>query len=168
MKKCQAQGYPTWRPMPPDERFAMYAQKGKTGQCWNWAGSICKEGYGIIAVERKLKRAHRYSWELVHGEIPTGISILHKCDNRSCVNPSHLYPGTQFDNMRDRAVRGRGNHPRGEDHYRAKLTNEQVRAIYSSGAHSSILSLHYRIPVQLVSDIRSGRKWKSVTVDKAT
>lgn len=77
-------------------------------ECWYWRGSLEEFGYGRL----QSKRAHRLSWTLFNGEIPKGLYVLHKCDIRNCVNPDHLFLGTQIDNMRDMVKKGRHNNGR--------------------------------------------------------
>jgi hypothetical protein len=86
-------------------------------------------GYGQIGLSfpRRLAYAHRIAWELTNGPIPAGEFICHHCDNPPCCNPSHLFPGTQADNMRDAKCKGRI--ARGERNYNAVLTDGQVRSI---------------------------------------
>ena len=74
--------------------------------CWIWTGAELK-GYGRMVVNGKYLRAHRISWELYRGPIPDGLLVLHHCDVPACVNPDHLYLGSDLDNMRDRLRRGR-------------------------------------------------------------
>jgi len=69
--------------------------------CHLWIGRCDKKGYGVIKQGSKDYRAHRYLWEMVKGKIPAGLSVLHKCDVRCCVNTNHLFLGTQKDNMAD-------------------------------------------------------------------
>lgn len=78
--------------------------------CWNWTVSLYPQGYGCISVDGRLDRAHRVSWMLKNSvaEIPNGLCCLHKCDNRRCVNPSHLFLGTKSDNLKDMSEKGRG------------------------------------------------------------
>ena len=79
----------------------------KTNTCWNWTASL-RNGYGVISVNGKNISAHRISWELHNNrDIPEGMVICHTCDNRKCVNPNHLFLGTQSDNMKDCSAKGR-------------------------------------------------------------
>lgn len=99
---------------PIADRFWEKVDKSAANGCWEWRSSLQGNGYGaffthLIEEGRKCNRAHRFSWALVNGPIPDGLWVLHKCDNRICVNPSHLFLGTRTDNMRDCASKGRIN-----------------------------------------------------------
>jgi hypothetical protein len=119
-----------WR-SPLEERFWEKVDKKGENECWNWLAFVHPTGYGKIAINRKMYHAHRISWELTNGKIPEGMFVLHKCDNRKCVNPDHLFLGSNKDNMKDMVNKGRGKHPdnRGERHGLHKLTEENVRKI---------------------------------------
>ena len=91
--------------VPLEIRF--WEKIDKNGKCWEWLGWKVK-GYGRIKVNNIKTLAHRVSWNLHYGDIPKGLYVLHKCDNPPCVNPKHLWLGTQLDNMRDRDKKGRG------------------------------------------------------------
>lgn len=93
--------------------------------CWNWKGKIHPSGY----VDLYGSKAHRVSYEAFVDKIPDGKLVLHKCDNRKCVNPEHLYIGTHKDNVRDMIDRKRQRFHQGEDHQNSIFTNDQIRKI---------------------------------------
>lgn len=101
------------------DRLSARSQKAGNG-CIEWLGQLDAGGYGKIVVpNRGTQRTHRMAYELSKGKIPFGSLVLHKCDNRKCINPDHLYLGDHADNARDATERGRWVGPR-------KLTDEQV------------------------------------------
>jgi len=99
--------------------------------CHIWTGMLNGQGYGLIRMGAKQRRAHRIAWEAVNGPIPDGLGLMHSCDVRCCVNPDHLTPGTQAENLKDMFAKRRGKIPdvRGERQGSAKLTADMVRAI---------------------------------------
>lgn len=102
--------------------------KDHRGGCWVWTGTRIG-GYGRLTVAGRTMLAHRYFFTITIGPIPTGMKVLHSCDNPPCVNPSHLWLGTQAENIRDMVVKGRRTWEKGEKAPTAKLTNAQARAI---------------------------------------
>lgn len=135
-----------YTPSPKDlRRFWSKVDKsaGPDG-CWLWTGSKIPKGYGTIKWDGKNRRSHRVAWIIAFGVIPSGLFVCHKCDNPSCVNPRHLFLGTNQDNIDDRERKGRNRPPRGEKHWKHKLTKEQVSEIrrcygyYGVGGKSSL------------------------------
>lgn len=116
-------------------------------------------GYGYFFIEGKDGYAHRFSWEHHYGPIPEGLCVLHRCDNRMCVNPAHLFLGTRADNQQDAADKGRM--PHGEAHWATKLTEAQVMEVVgllaSGQSHSSIARV-YGVSRQAITNISLGRR----------
>jgi len=108
----------------------------KSPSCWLWFGAVGKHGYGNVNRGGKTWRAHRLAWSLVHGQIPSGKFVLHRCDNPLCCNPAHLFVGSHADNMRDMREKGRsltgdrsvsrrpGHTHKGERHWSRRLVGE--------------------------------------------
>lgn len=114
-------------------RFWAKVEKRGPDECWPWRGAS-RGGYGTISIYRTKVTAHRLSYELCIGPIPPGegyhgTCVLHRCDNPSCVNPSHLFLGTGADNMQDMIRKGRGYFKRGQEHPNAKLSESAVVAL---------------------------------------
>ncbi len=98
------------------------------GSCWIWTkkdGSP-RRGYGVIMKDKELVGTHRISWEIHYGPVPQGMCVLHKCDNRACVRPDHLFIGTKGDNAKDCINKGRSNRPSGEKHRNSIINKIQA------------------------------------------
>ena len=103
----------------------------KTAGCWEWLGARISTGYGEITLPQgRQVLAHRFAWVQAHGPIPQGLLVLHRCDNRACVRPTHLFLGTQQDNVRDAVRKGRLVNPRKF----SEATVAWVRALFAVGA----------------------------------
>lgn len=142
-----------------------WAKVDKSGDCWNWTAFKSK-GYGYIMCGWKNPvRAHRFSWVLHNGDIPDGMFVCHKCDNPSCVRPDHLFLGTPADNVIDMVQKGRNVSCPGPKNGVAKLTPEQVRAIYLDPRTNKEIGASYGIASSLASFIRQRRLWAEHTAD---
>lgn len=130
----------------------------KTNSCWLWTAFVNHTGYGIIAVNGKTKRAHRLAWELYNNcFIPKNMLVLHKCDVRNCVNPSHLFLGTQQDNVNDMMIKGR------QTVWNRKLTNENVidiKILIENGARNIDIAAKFNIDPSIVSRIKRNKVYK--------
>ncbi len=119
-----------------EERFWSKVDKAGPDECWLWTGALNNKGYGCVGVNgAHSKCSHRVSYELLVGPIPEDKHVLHRCDVPNCVNPSHLFLGTQTDNMQDAARKGRTRGAQGEQHWRSKLTQEiadEIRHRYTT------------------------------------
>lgn len=98
-KKLWRYGSPTGSPTRPTPRERFESKIHKTADCWEWGGTILNNGYGRFMVKKKTVLVHRYSYELYVGEVPEGLVIDHLCRNRRCVNPDHLEPVTNEENL---------------------------------------------------------------------
>lgn len=145
------------------ERFESKIDKLPTG-CWEWKASKDRTGYGAIKVNGIKHGAHRVSYELYIGSIPPGMYVCHLCDNRGCVNPSHLFIGTQSDNVTDMVIKGRckSSGPLGEQSGQSKLTEDAVRDIRASQDTNSMLAKKYGVSRRNIWSIRNMKTWKHV------
>jgi hypothetical protein len=146
-----------------EEKFWNQVDVGKNGACWIWKGKK-EQGYGKIYFKGKRRFAHRVAWELTNGSIPEGLLVLHSCDEPACVNPAHLWLGTQADNMKDMREKGRDVH--GEQSPHSRLTEEQVKEILRIHGEgklnmkeiSKLVDVHYNT----VRRIINREDWKHV------
>jgi HNH endonuclease len=129
--------------------------------CILWERATNKAGYGICG--RGL--AHRAAFETAFGPIPAGMCVLHRCDVRSCVNPEHLFLGTQADNVKDMDAKGRRVSMVGSKHALAKFAEADVAIIkwcLDAGVRGSKLARLYEVSDQVISFIKTGLTWKHV------
>jgi hypothetical protein len=162
------------------ERFWERVDVRGPDECWPWKAGK-NGGYGTFWIGAKRVKAHRFAYELVKGPIPAGQKVCHSCDNPSCCNPAHLWPGTDLDNMKDCIAKGRAvyvrgerngthTHPertaRGERQGLAKLTEAKVHEIrrlrsegYTLAAIGGIMGVH----LSNIGYIVNGQTWRHVS-----
>ena len=166
----------------------LHAHAKRVGSCLEWQGYVRPNGYGMVGTPVEGARyAHRVAWLLVNGEIPEGQFVLHRCDNRRCIEPSHLFLGTHTDNMRDMANKGRqvfqqnpekvargprhghakqpGAWPRGSSVGNAKLCESdipRIRAMSEWGTPGAEIARKYNVSRGLIYHILKGRAWTHV------
>lgn len=146
----------------PEQAFASRVAKNGDSGCWLWGGYKNMAGYGSLKVDGKMTRAHRYSWELHNGPIPDGMHVLHRCDNPPCVNPDHLWLGTDADNAADRAAKGRSNPPKGDAHWNAKLTEPDMYAIRADTRILREIATDYGVTPSTISFIKHRKTWRHI------
>lgn len=149
---------------PLAQRFGEKVEVASTG-CHLWTGYKMPNGYGQFGGwdekgKRRMLLAHRVAYELAFGQIPIETLVCHKCDVPACVNPDHLFLGTQTDNMGDAVLKGRA--ARGERQGSSKLTEQQVKKIkMARGTHESIAS-YFGVSRRTVGMIKRGERWGHV------
>lgn len=127
--------------------------------CREWLRSLNAAGYGTFKWKGDCVLAHRHSYQAFVGEIPDGLHVLHHCDNRKCINPPHLFLGTNEDNVADRVSKGRSGALRGENHRSAKLTEADVLKIISSTEGDRALAKRFNVRQGNIWNIRKGGSW---------
>jgi len=153
-----------WKEKPILLRLNANIVKSESG-CHEWSGARNVHGYGIIRVDKKCVLAHRAAYEVMVGKIPEGVSVLHSCDNRSCVNPEHLFLGTQADNVADMNAKGRG--AAGVKSGAAVLTELDVvciRHIYKKGIPTNMLAVAFGVDDKTIRKAATGKTWSNVSV----
>lgn len=147
-----------------EQEFWRRARRDANG-CLVWIRRLDQNGYAPIFRRGRWTKAHRLAWEFSNGKVPSGMNVCHRCDNRACIEPTHLFVGTQSDNMRDCENKGRANHPVGERNNKAKLTSEEVlelRRRRAAGESMYRLGKVFGIARQSVRSIILGRHWRHV------
>lgn len=152
-------------------RFEAKFVRDNVSQCWKWIASTFTNGYGQFNVEGRNQKAHRISYRLYRGRIPKGLSVLHKCDNKVCVNPYHLFLGSGLDNMRDMIAKGRDVKVAGEEHPGATITEEdvkQIRLLYETGQKKQAdLCRMFNLSRPQICGIVHYRYWRKVSASNS-
>lgn len=133
------------------------------GNCWVWTGPKFHDGYGQLRGFGKLRRAHRLSWRMHFGEWPE-LQVLHRCDNRLCVRPAHLFLGTPGDNVHDCVAKGRarGGVLYGRARKTAKLDDDLIPIIRASAGHAKHVAAAFGVTTTTIYAIRNGQAWRHV------
>lgn len=147
-----------------DEQSRFWSKVDKRGpdDCWPWRAG-CAYGYGKFTARSKAYRAHRVSYSLANGGIQSDMLVCHRCDNPSCVNPNHLFLGTDADNSRDMATKGRA--AKGAGNAAAKLSAADVyalRAAYAGGAPQRALARRFGVARFTVHAVVTGKSWTHI------
>lgn len=146
------------------QRLERYSIPEPNSGCQLWLGDA-RSGYGRLKVGGRMRSAHRLAWQLSNGDIPAGMNVLHKCDVPACINPDHLFLGTQIDNIVDMVAKGRQSRsgaPPGEGHPCVKLNESQVRAIREDRRRLRTIAAEYGVSFGTIWAVRSGKRWKHI------
>ena len=146
-----------------EQRFWDKVPMREDGKCWLWHGAKDIKGYGVLRIGDMLIKAHRYAYQYVNGNISECEFVCHTCDNPSCVNPSHLWVGTHYDNMDDKIAKGRQHKPSGDTNPNAKMTDDKiliVRDMINSGATCQSVADHFGVSRSCINHIKNNHTWK--------
>jgi len=144
------------------ERFWSRVNKNTKNGCWEWVARLNPDGYGEFDCDNRGYRAHRLSWFFKFGEIEKGLNVCHKCDNPKCVNPDHLFLGTQKENVMDMLSKNRQRSHKGTKNNKARLNEEKVseiKRLRRSGLQYKEIADKFGVSVGCVSHILNGRHW---------
>jgi hypothetical protein len=157
------------KPTKYDFLVSSLATRTDHENCWNWPYGCNPKGYGSVCIGKsRCETTHRTTYRLTHGSIPDDLWVLHKCDNRKCFNPSHLFLGTNQDNIDDMVAKGRGNggqlRPTNGNHWR-KVSPEEVREIrhlHTEGTSRNELAKRFPIGASNMWCIIRRKTWKHI------
>lgn len=151
--------------IPIEQRFNNKVNQGQPGQCWLWGGAPNSTGYGTIRQPGRFGKtvlAHRLAYEISFGVVPEGMCVCHRCDVPLCVNPGHLFLGSNLDNIRDRDRKGRckarGLPGEGCGHHKLKEW-QVIKVLKDSRTHQTIADA-YHMSRTAITNIKLGRTWK--------
>ncbi len=142
-----------------------WAKVDKSGDCWEWTALTDKDGYGKFWLQGYTYRANRISYAIDNKD-PEKLQVCHTCDNPLCVNPGHLWTGTDDDNRDDRCNKGRS--AKGERNGNSKLTTRKVKEILGSKEPHQVLATQHGVTPGLIGHIKRGRIWKHIKGNRHT
>lgn len=147
----------TWEDRLYDGRWERRSGPLET-ECWIWTGQLDQTGYGVLKYHQKAYKAHRAMWALRNGPIPEGKYACHKCDTPACINPEHIFIGTQGDNMKDAKRKGRTRANRGRSDDEIRMAKAMVRG----GMPRSKVAKHFGIDTGSMTRIMQGVLYANV------
>lgn len=147
------------------QRFLSHCDHGRVDQCWEWSGMMNTTGYGRFSLNDKHQLAHRVAYMMFIGAIPNGMAVCHRCDNRKCVNPHHLWLGTTAANIRDAVEKGRHVSPdtRGDRNGNRKLdwpSVRTIRAMHKAGVKKHLIAQSFGVTPSTIGNITNNQTWK--------
>jgi hypothetical protein len=144
--------------VPLSEKIEKHITRIPESGCWIWMSTVEESGYGRVCDGKKPYYAHRVSYEQKYGNIPNGKMALHYCDVRCCVNPDHIFLGTQKENMVDKVLKNR--QAKGTKHGNSKLTQSQAIEAKFGFEKPEVLAKRFGYSSAMIRQIRSGIYWK--------
>ena len=144
----------------------LWNRTNRESGCWEWIGCKDGSGYGLISLNGKMVKTHRLAWELTYGSIPNGLFVCHHCDNPACINPEHLFLGTNKDNMQDKIKKGRrngGGPAKGERNGAAKISCKdavEIRRLHENGLSGRKIADKFGISDSQIFRIILNQCWK--------
>lgn len=149
-----------------EDRFWAKVKKAEPELCWAWIAGTLNTGYGRFVKDGRKCLAHRVAWEYTYGPIPKKMFVCHHCDNKNCVNPGHLYLGTNGTNIRDYFSKGNAFVRRGEDSRMSKINNEtvlKIRELHATGKYTyEQVARLANTSLGIVKGVLSGKTWRHV------
>ncbi len=162
-------------PVPADVVARFWSRVGPRPEdpraCWDWIDRLDAKGYGQMSVAGQRRRMHRLSYMIAYGAIPEGMGVLHTCDRRCCIRPTHFFLGTNVDNTADMVAKGRHRGPapedvQGEKQWQAKLTDTlviEIRRRIRGGERGVDLARELGVSQATISEAKNGRLWDHIT-----
>jgi len=147
------------------DAFWLNVTPDNPNECWEWQSGLNSAGYGQLYYRRQQHKTHRLSYELHYGPIPNGFDVCHKCDNRRCCNPHHLFLGTRSENTLDMYQKGRNRAVKGEQCHRAKLIESDIpviRDFYNHGMTQTAIAQKYGVSQPTIRAVVFRKSWKHI------
>ena len=147
------------------EIFREHCNASYEDECWNWSGSKDSSGYGKLGTGKNILSAHRVAYTLYKGAIPAGLHVLHTCNNPACVNPAHLYAGTQKQNKQDSVRQNRHHKPKGSLNGSALLNEAavlKIKELLANKVAVPLIAKQFAVCCGTIYNIKAGTAWSHV------